>query len=163
MPKIRFIEIPNPNKGNGLRYGQQALQFVNDVRRELHELDKQMWAMFGHDVKGCEPKVFNTLDGVWDSRKCRATLMLVDGNPVAFVMTMRDRKYVAFWNFIVSQKSRSLGYGQRLMQHSIDTHRKLGFTEMSLNVAGNNPVAYAMYVEAGFQIKSTTMSLKLQG
>lgn len=164
MPKIRFIEIPNPNKGNGLRYGQQAVQFVNDVSRELHELDIKMCHLFGHKIHdNFKPKVISKLEEVWDSPKCRATLMLVNGKAVAFVMTLRDTPtYVAFWNFIVDKKSRSMGYGQRLLQHSVDMHRKLGFTEMCLNVQGNNPVAYAMYVEAGFQTKTTTLSLKLQ-
>ena len=162
--QCRFIEIPNPNKGNGLRYGQQALQFVNDVHSELHELDRQMCQMFGHKIHdNFKPKVFKTLAEVWDSPKCRATLMLVNGKPVGLVMNMRHPPtYVAFYSFIVDKKSRSLGYGQSLMQHSIDMHRKLGYTEMCLNVAGNNPVAYAMYKEAGFQTKMTTLSLKLQ-
>ena len=39
MAKLRFIEVPHPKKGNGLRYKDVLVKFVNDMRTELHELD----------------------------------------------------------------------------------------------------------------------------
>ena len=162
MQKIRYIEIPNPRKGNGLRYGQAALDMINAIRVELHALDVKLWEHYGHDVRGVEPKQFKSLAEVWESPKCRATLMLVNEVPAAFVMNERATvTYVSFWNFIVAQPFRRNGYGKQFMQHSIEMHRKLGYTEMCLNVHANNPAAYAMYCEAGFTPKATTLSLKL--
>lgn len=43
MQKIRFIEIPHRDKGNGLRYGKIALEMINAVRTELHALDVDLW------------------------------------------------------------------------------------------------------------------------
>ena len=39
MAKLRFIEVPHPKKGNGIRYKDVLVKFVNDMRTELHELD----------------------------------------------------------------------------------------------------------------------------
>lgn len=163
MQKLRFIEIPNHSKGNGLRYGEAALKFVNDLRLDQHELSMQVWKEYGHDVTGAKANQVSTLSEVWDSPKCRATMLLVNKVPAAFVMTKRSGTYVAFWNFIVAQPFRHHGYGRMLMQHSIDRHRKLGFTEMSLNVLAANTRALDMYYESGFKPINMTMSLKLQG
>lgn len=162
MQKIRYIEIPNPRKGNGLRYGQAALDLINAVRTELHALDMQLWEKFGHDVKGVPPKLFASLVEAWEPPRCHATLMLVNNVPAAFVMNQRATKtYVSFWNFIVAQPFRRNGYGKMLMQHSVEMHRKLGYTEMCLNAHANNPQALALYYDAGFEPRLLTLSLKL--
>lgn len=164
MKKIRYIEIPHHDRGNGLRYGKTALEMINAVRTELHALDVDLWKQYGHDVEGIGPSLYASLADVWNPPRCRATLMLVDGESAAFVMNQRPTPtFVSFWHFIVAQPFRRNGYGKLLMQHSIEMHRKLGFTEMSLNVHANNPHAFAMYHAAGFEPKMVTMSLKLQG
>ncbi len=123
-----------------------------------------MWEHYGHDTSGLVPYLYDSLTDLWDLPKCRATLLLVNGEPAAFVMNQRATKtFVSFWHFIVAQPFRRNGYGKLLLQHSIEMHRKLGYTELCLNVHANNPHAFAMYSAAGFEPKMVTMSLKLQG
>lgn len=163
MPEIRFIEIPNPNKGNGVRYGDAALQLLNEAVTELHDLDVAAWKRYGHDVGKLKPALFKSLSGAMDKKTYRATLILVCGKPVGIAMTMRDKNYVAFWNFIITKEYRRQGYGRRLLQHCADMYRKRGCTEFSLVVHGDNTAANMLYLSAGFKIRSTTLSLKLQG
>jgi ribosomal protein S18 acetylase RimI-like enzyme len=160
MTKIRFVEIPRPAKGNGLRYGQAALDLINALHTELHARDMKLWTEYGHDIDQ-KAVQHTTLAGTWEGATTRATLMLVNNVPVALAMTRRDKKYVSLWNFIVAQPFRCKGYGKMLLTYINDKYQKRGCTEVSLNVHYSNPVALAMYRDAGFTDKYITMSLKL--
>jgi len=160
MAKLRFIEVPNPLKGNGLRYKDVLVNFVNDTRTELHELDLRTWREYGHDVGDLKAETIKCLSDVW-SKNAHATLLCVDGKPAAFAMTAIDEKFVAFWNFIVAKEFRTEGYGKALLTHLIERGRKRGCTELCLNVHAYNDVALNMYRAAGFKPKSHLLSLHL--
>lgn len=160
MAKLRFIEVPSPSRGNGLRYEDVLVKFINDVRTELHELDLRTWREYGHDVGDIKAETIHCLSKAW-SKNAHATLLCVDGKPAAFAMTSIDGKFVAFWNFMVAKEFRSQGYGKALMDHLIERSRKRGCTELCLNVHAYNEVALNMYREAGFKPKSHLLSLHL--
>lgn len=160
MAKLRFIEVPNPLKGNGLRYKDVLVNFVNTARDEHHQLELRTWSEYGHDVGDLKADHISSLSEIWD-KNYHATLLYVDDKPTAFAMTMRDGKYAAFWNFIVAKEFRTEGYGKALMAHVIDRYRKRGCTEFCLNVHADNEVALNMYRAAGFKPKSHVLSLHM--
>ena len=92
MQKIRYIEIPNPRKGNGLRYGQAALDLINAVRTELHALDMQLWEKFGHDVKGVPPSCLRR----WSRRGSRRNVDLWGCRMVA-LFRLCDENRTSLW------------------------------------------------------------------
>lgn len=158
MAKLRFIEVPHPKKGNGLRYKDQLVTMLNGLLAEHHLLDSKTWAEYGHDAAENPPRSVTCLSQEW-RKGYHATLLHVDGKPAAFSMTLRDGTYAAFWNFFVAKEFRKQGYGKAMMQHAIERARKQGCTELCLNVHAENEIALAMYRAAGFTPKMHTMSL----
>lgn len=160
MAKLRFIEVPHPKKGNGIRYKDVLVKFVNDMRTELHELDLRTWREYGHDVGELKAEHISCLSEIW-GKSYHATMLYVDDKPAAFAMTMHDGKYAAFWNFIVLPEFRKQGYGKALLTHVTERYRNRGCSELCLNVHGDNKVALDMYRAAGFKPKSHVLSLHL--
>lgn len=166
--KIRFIEIPNPNKGNGLRYGAAVGKILRELESNFYSYDA-MHSPFIENQAHAELTASNKLTSKQLFRRAflhkvtRATLMTLNGIPIGVCMNSRwSKNQVSFWNFCITAEYRGKGYGKKLMQHSIDMHRKLGYKSMNLYVHAGNPNAQAMYEEFGFKPLQVEMHLTLE-
>lgn len=166
--KVRFIEIPRPLQGNGVRYGAAVGAILRELEDSFYEYDAQHSPHVEirarlERVACSELSDLQLFKRAFQHSCTRATLMMVNGEPVGVCMTSRwSKDQATFWNFCVSSKYRGKGYGKLLMQHNIDLHSKLGYRSMNLYVHGANTKAYAMYEEFGFKPLQVEMHLTLE-
>lgn len=162
MPDIRFVDIDSMNSETALFYEKPILEFINSLNKELYELDVLLATRFGHPASICTLSQYAALSDIYTPPNTTATLLLVDGEPVAFVMHTREiPTYVSFWNLFVVRQSRNKRIGSMLITHCISKFRELGCVEASLNVHSNNYSALALYESFGFSAKMMTMSVAL--
>lgn len=166
--KVRYIEIPRPLAGNGVRYGAAVGAILRELENSFYEYDAQHSPHVEirarlERVACTELSDLQLFKRAFLHSCTRATLMLVNGKPVGVCMVSRwSKDQVTFWNFCVSAQHRGKGYGRLLMQRTIDLHSKLGYRSMNLYVSPANPNAQSMYEEFGFKPLQVEMHLTLE-
>lgn len=70
----------------------------------------------------------------------------------------RSEPYVYVWDLMVDPSHRGKGLGEQIMLALENEARKLGHSEISLNVFGHNAPAISLYKKIGYNVASMTMA-----